>query len=113
MAAFAAENGAVDALDGFDQGCDLVQQVEGRGVAINAAQLSQGFAGLVVFLQRLFVLIKAAQRLLQLLPSVQLVGEELVQVAVVLFKVKVGGFVVGNDLEEVDAVVVAKQAFKA
>ena len=113
VTAFAGEDGAVDALDGFDQGCDLVQQVEGRGVAINAAQLSEGFAGLVVFLQRLFVFIKAAQRLLQLLPRVQLVGEELVQVAVVLFEVKIGVFVVGNDLEEIDAVVVAEQAFEA
>ena len=81
-------------------------------MAFDGLQFGQSLAGAVVFLQGIAVFIKAAQCLLQLLPAVQLVGEELVEVTVVLFEVEVIVRVVDHLLEEIDAIAVAQQTLQ-
>ncbi|MNH20363.1 hypothetical protein D3C79_801270 [compost metagenome] len=54
-----------------------MQLAVGRGVLLDSPQLGQCFAGFLVFIQYLFILVETTQSLLKLLPGMQLIGEEL------------------------------------
>ncbi|MNR12775.1 hypothetical protein D3C85_1291490 [compost metagenome] len=73
-----SQDGGVNGFYCFNQCGDLVQLTVGRGVLLNGFQLGQRFASFLVFIQRWFVLVETTQGQLQLLPGMQLVGEELV-----------------------------------